>query len=146
MREKRQLKQCHDLLSLSDFKPVLTNEQENIKLKIINDFLQKEFLPPKKEDLLLLGLGKDVEVEEIIISMITKAELIKINEDTLMLPQTVEIAASKLKAYIIQNESISVAEFRDLINSNRKTAIALLEYFDQIKLTKRNDEKRILAK
>ena len=146
MIERGELKQYHDLLSLSGFKPVLTNEQEKIKLKIINDFLQKEFLPPKKEDLLLLGLGKDVEVEEIIISMITKAELIKINEDTLMLPQTVEIAASKLKAYIIQNESISVAEFRDLINSNRKIAIALLEYFDQIKLTKRNGEKRILAK
>ncbi len=146
MIEKRQLKQCHDLLSLSDFKPVLTNEQEKIKLAIINIFLQKEFLPPKKEDLFLLRLGKVEEIEEILISMITKGELIKINEDILMLPQTIEMAIRKLEDYIIQNEAISVAEFRDLVNSNRKTTIALLEYFDQIKLTKRSGEKRILAK
>lgn len=146
MIEKGELTQHHDLLSLGDFKPSLTKEQESIKLGIINAFLQKGFLPPKKEDLLLFKLGKDEEVEEILISMISKSELVRINEDTLMLAETIESSIAKLKDYIMENEAISVAEFRDLVNSNRKTAIALLEYFDQIKLTKRNGEKRILAK
>lgn len=146
MIEKVELKQYNDLLSLSDFMPTLTNEQETMKKKIIDVFLQKEFSPPKKEDLFSSILGKGEEMEEMLISMISKAELIKINEDILMLPQTIEIGKEKIIDYIMQNESISVADFRDLINSNRKVAIALLEYFDQIKLTKRNDEKRILVK
>ncbi|MDY0234662.1 MAG: selenocysteine-specific translation elongation factor [Gudongella sp.] len=146
MIEKGKLKQYNDLLSLSDFKPIFTKEQESIKNQIINHFAQKEFSPPKKEDLFSMGLGKNEETEEILINMITKSELIKVSEDTLMLPESIELAIEKLKDYMVQNEAISVAEFRDLINSNRKIAIALLEYFDQIKLTKRNDEKRILAK
>lgn len=141
-----ELNQYSNLLSLSEFKPELTKEQKKIKTKIVNDFIKKEFSPPKKEDLFLLELGKNEEMEEIIISMITKGELIRISEEILILSETLKKAIEKLTDYITKNESISVAEFRDLINSNRKIAIALLEYFDQIKLTKRNGEKRILAK
>ena len=45
---------------------------------------------------------------------------------------------------INENGSISVGEFRDVLNANRKVSIGLLEYFDGIKLTKRDGEKRVL--
>ncbi|MFA9423839.1 MAG: SelB C-terminal domain-containing protein, partial [Sedimentibacter sp.] len=46
--------------------------------------------------------------------------------------------------YIIQNNKIAAAEYRDLLNTNRKNAIGLLEYFDMIKVTKRVGNDRIL--
>ncbi|HKM00681.1 MAG TPA: SelB C-terminal domain-containing protein, partial [Sedimentibacter sp.] len=41
------------------------------------------------------------------------------------------------------NKKITAAQYRDLLNTNRKMAIALLEHFDMIKLTKRLENDRI---
>ena len=49
-----------------------------------------------------------------------------------------------LKNYLIENRYITASEYRDLLNTNRKIAIGLLEYFDQLKITKRIEDKRIL--
>ena len=45
-------------------------------------------------------------------------------------------ALELLKEYLNKNSTITTGEFRDLLNTNRKVTIALLEYFDQIKITK----------
>ena len=42
------------------------------------------------------------------------------------------------------NNEITIAEFRDMNNLNRKMSLALLEDFDLKKITKRYEEKRIL--
>ncbi|MDD4727088.1 MAG: SelB C-terminal domain-containing protein, partial [Tissierellia bacterium] len=52
---------------------------------------------------------------------------------------------SELISFINKNGSITVAEFRDLLGTNRKIALALLESFDQKRITKREDNKRILT-
>ena len=46
--------------------------------------------------------------------------------------------------YLKKNKQITVAEFRDIIKSNRKTSIAILEHFDRNRITKRIEDKRIL--
>lgn len=53
-------------------------------------------------------------------------------------------AKSKLTAYLQTNGSIDAAGFRDLLLTNRKVSIALLEYFDASNLTIRVDNKRQL--
>ena len=47
--------------------------------------------------------------------------------------------------YLKKNKQITVAEFRDIIKSNRKTSIAILEHFDRNRITKRIEDKRILS-
>lgn len=46
--------------------------------------------------------------------------------------------------FITKNGDISAGQYRDLIGASRKYAVALLEYFDSIKLTKRVEDKRVL--
>lgn len=48
----------------------------------------------------------------------------------------------KLAKYLEENEKITVAEFRDLIGFSRKNAIAILEYLDREKFTKRDGDFR----
>ena len=43
-----------------------------------------------------------------------------------------------------KNEGIKVSEFRDLINSNRKISMLLLEVFDKEKIVVRRDDVRFL--
>jgi selenocysteine-specific elongation factor len=42
--------------------------------------------------------------------------------------------------------SISVGGYRDILGTNRKVAIGILEYFDQLKVTRRSGENRVLYK
>ena len=55
---------------------------------------------------------------------------------------------NKAKKILIEfieiNNKITAAEYRDLLGTNRKNAILLLEYFDKIRVTKRNANDRIL--
>ncbi|MPN39765.1 hypothetical protein SDC9_187294 [bioreactor metagenome] len=53
-------------------------------------------------------------------------------------------AKDKLISYIKKNGDINVGILRDELKTNRKVAVALLEYFDEIKLTKRVENTRIL--
>ena len=41
---------------------------------------------------------------------------------------------------------MTVAEFRDIINTSRKYAVPLLEHFDSMKFTRRVGDKRALIK
>lgn len=138
----------------------LEQELENIKLKghiihydekdikIKNNILkilgESCFSPPKREEINAKINVSNVEFTEVFNSLISSGELIKINEDVIMRKEDYQLALSRLKEYIKDNGQISVGEYRDLLNTNRKVAIALLEYFDQQKITKRNNDKRTL--
>jgi selenocysteine-specific elongation factor len=52
----------------------------------------------------------------------------------------------KLRAHLSQHESISTAEFKDLVGASRKFVIPLAELFDARKVTLRVGERRLLRK
>ncbi len=55
-----------------------------------------------------------------------------------------EEAMKKLRNHMAQNESISLAEYRDLLGTSRKYAVLILEYLDEQKVTVLADDVRIL--
>ena len=51
-----------------------------------------------------------------------------------------------LMAYFENHDELTVADYRDLIGFSRKGTVLLLEHFDGIALTKRNENSRTLIK
>ena len=49
-----------------------------------------------------------------------------------------------LRAYLAEHDSISVGEFRDLTNSNRRYSLMALEFMDTIHFTRRQGDQRTL--
>jgi len=84
------------------------------------------------------------ESSNIIDYMIAEEELVEINKDEVILKNNLENIKEKLIKYLKENEKITVVDFRDLIESNRKHSIMILEYFDSKNLTKRIEDYRIL--
>jgi selenocysteine-specific elongation factor len=78
--------------------------------------------------------------------MLEFGEIIKIADDTFASDRIINSAKELLIDYLQKNNKISAAQYRDLLNTNRKSAITLLEYFDNIKITKRVENDRILNK
>ena len=80
--------------------------------------------------------------DDVISLMILDKILIKFN-DILTTMKLYEEAKQILTEFLDNNKRISAAQYRDLLNTNRKMAITLLEHFDMIKLTKRVENDRI---
>ena len=107
-------------------------------------FNKKSYQPPRRDELGdIIGMNKD-EVDEVFISLINSSYLVKLNEEVYLSKDAYELALVKLREYLISNNSISIGEYRDLLNTNRKVGLALLEYFDLLKITKRDKDIRVL--
>ena len=132
-----------DLIKLKGYNPAFTENQNKLREKILDNY--KNYLPMKNEDLAKELNVKIEKFEEVFNALINNGEIIRLSKDIYLSTENYKKALDILKEYITKNGSITIAEFRDLINTNRKIALGLLEYFDQVKLTKREGEKRVLV-
>lgn len=134
--------QENNLIRIKDYKPAYTPELKDIREKVLKEL--KDFNIPKKDELkssLDVNLDK---LEDVLNALIREKEIIKINEEIYIRTNLYNEALEKLVDFINSNGSIAAGEFRDLLNTNRRIAIGLLEYFDNNKITKRLEDKRIL--
>ena len=84
--------------------------------------------------------------EEIVNALIDLGELKPVSEDVLFRMKDYEVVIQRIEAAIRQKGSITLAEVRDMLNTTRKYAQALLEHLDSIGTTVRNGDARELRK
>lgn len=100
------------------------------------------FQPPTKEE---LSAALKIEQKSIsdILGMLTKeGVLVRINESTYLPAGVFNEIISLLKGFFAGKNEITVAEFRDLLNTTRKYALPFLEYLDANKITLRTGDVR----
>ena len=139
MVNEKKIKIVDKLISKYDFKVVLNDNQKAIKLDI-----QKQL---KKS-----GLTSILTVDEICINHNYKEVLesmigyeVELLDDIHIIDkENYEIAKNSLLSYIKENKEITLAEYRNLINSSRKNCLIILEHFDRNRITKRIGDKRII--
>lgn len=145
------LAQKNDFLFIIGFELKKDDKYNSIKGKIENLASSSEYNFVKLSQ--ILDIDKDlkapvdaISTEDILMSMIEAEEIIKIADDTFSSNTIINNAKELLIDYLRKNNKISAAEYRDLLDTNRKSAIMLLEYFDNCKLTKRVENDRVLNK
>lgn len=137
------LKILGDVVALKGFEVELSKKQAVLKEKIENLYKENEFKPPLLKDV-INSMNISKQDKNIIDFMINVNILVKISDDILFHAQAYNKAKELLKDYLSKNKEITLAEYRDLLNTSRKYVLPLLEHFDAIKLTKRIENKRVL--
>lgn len=137
------LKQFPQYLAALDFDLNLNETQKNIYESIKNRYLEAEFEPPNKSEL-QEEFGKFRDFLPLMDLLVEEDFLIRLSEDIYYPKEVLDRAEDILLAWFKENEEITLAEYRDLISSSRKYALALMEYFDSQRITLRQGEKRIL--
>jgi selenocysteine-specific elongation factor len=141
------IREKENALALFDFEIVFTEAERELKDKIIAEFKNNLYSPPGIEELknsLDLESGKEEKFNSIINYLILKQDIIRLNNEILIHSQAVEGAEKLLKEYLEENSEIELGEFRDLIDSSRKYALALLKKFEKDRLVKKNGDQRVL--
>ncbi len=133
------LKIKEETIALKDFEVKLTAQQKSIADRIEEEFIKANCNPPRPETI----INNKVE-EQVFQALVDWDSLIKIGEEIYFHKATYENSIIILKEYLKAHKEINAAEFRDLLSTSRKFAIALLERFDQEKITKRVGDHRTL--
>ena len=130
--------------ALSGFKVQFNKQQEHIRGTILQEYKKNRFNPPRLSELAAANRLNINQCQEVYIALIEMGELVKLDEDIAFSKDAYNEAAGLLRKYIKDNGSIQLGQFRDLLGTSRKYAMALLDYFDQNKITKRIGDNRVL--
>ena len=135
-----------DSVSLRGFTP---NPAPEVKAKLeqlARIYEQARLKPPSSRD-----AGERVGVDgrrqdELFAYLVSSGILVKINEELYFHNSAYQEASSLLRRHFQSAETLTLAQFRDLSGSSRKYIQALLEHFDQIRLTRRVGDHRVLKR
>lgn len=88
--------------------------------------------------------AKAVVGDELYYALIDQGELRPLNQDVVYAAAEYKQITQAIINFLHKNGSINAAQTRDLLQTSRKYAIALLEHLDDIKITRRVDDAREL--
>ena len=87
---------------------------------------------------------KEIVGEELYYSLIQMGELVKLSESIVFQQERLKHILSSTMQLLKEKQTITVAEFRDRFSTSRKYAIAILEHFDSLGVTRRDGDFRRL--
>lgn len=145
MLREKMIKEVSGSIALYDYTPALTKVQIEASKKIMSliDGHHQSLIPIS--DLATLKLDKNVTFD-VLYYLINYEFLVKINDETIMNMASYKTFKEIMLEHFKVHDVLSVAEFRDMTGMSRKSTVMLLEHFDRIKLTKRNENSRTLIK
>lgn len=126
------------LVRLSSHTVKLNPEQRRQADELLSRFRREPYTTPSYKDS-AAAVG-----EEVLSVLIGQGELVRVSADVLFLPETYEEIVSRIRAHIAREGSITLAQARDMLNTSRKYAQAILEHLDEIGVTRRVGDERIL--
>ena len=130
-----------DVVSLYEFE-IKYNPYQLKDKEMIEQKLKEARFTPLSINSLTNGKG---DTRELIESM-NGYSLIRLDEETIISADYYNKAVEKVKDFITTKNSMTLADFRDMLDSSRKYSMIILEYMDKEKITRRVENTRVLYK
>ena len=127
-----------DRLRLASHQARLTAEQQRAVDYLLYTFRQDPYTTPS------VSQCEEQVGAEVLGALVDQGQLIRLNEDVILLSGTFEEMQARIVDYLEENGTVTVAQVRDLFGTSRKYALALLGYLDERRVTRRVGDERIL--
>ena len=132
------LVQAGDFVARPDHRITFTPAQQARVGALLSAFRRQPATPPSMADSIAMTDA------EIISALLYQGVLVRLSEDVLLLGETYEAMVAGIVAHIKAHGSMTVAQVRDQFNTSRKYALALMERLDELKITRRVGDERVL--
>ena len=127
-----------DVVRQPDFVVTFTPELQKKIDALLAQFHRAPYTPPSAQDAeAAIGI-------EAVNALVAQGTLVRLNDQVLLTPQALQTMHAWVVATIQTHGEVTVAQVRDHFNTSRKYAVALLEYFDEKRVTKRVGDARVL--
>ena len=141
LHQEGKLRKLGDRYALSDFTVTLTKRQRGIREKLLKIYTTSGIETPITEHVMEgFPANERPEARQVLESLITSGELILLTPQICLYRKDYDRILEAAKAHFKENDSLTLAQLRDMLNTSRKYAQALVEYFDKIHITKKDGD------
>ena len=137
------IKAVADRYALADFSVHLTKKQNGIRERLLQIY-QKAGLevPGLDEVYAAFSSAEQTDCKQVVESLVSGGGLVMLTPQLCIHSQVYADICEKTKAFMDENEELTLAQFRDLLGTSRKYALAVLEYYDKNKILKKDGDVR----
>jgi selenocysteine-specific elongation factor len=132
------LAESETIIRLPEHAVRFSPDQQELINRLLREFQRTPYTTPSFKDS-VAAVGEDV-----VLALIETGQLVRLGPDVLLLSETYDELVTWVKEYIAQHGNVNVGQVRDAFNTSRKYALALLEYLDDQRITKRVGDERVL--
>jgi selenocysteine-specific elongation factor len=101
---------------------------------------RQPFAPPSLPE----AMQQSGATEEVVRALVQRGDLVRASQDIAFTKDAYEAAMSLVKEIAASQGSVTVAELRDRMGASRRPVLALLEYLDAQRVTRRVGDARVL--
>ena len=100
--------------------------------------------PPGIKDFAVEVRQSEGRLRDVLERLISEGKAVKVKGDLYFHSDVIEDLKKKVRSYLSEKKEMTPSEFKSVLDLSRKYMIPLLEYLDEIKVTIRTGDKRIL--
>ena len=124
-------------LALPEHQETFSDDEQKMLHSVESLFKTRPFNPPRPDEVAGAISAKPENIQKTLKILIEQELLIRVDKDLLFHREAVERARQLLTEYIRKEGGLESVKFKYLLDTTRKFAIPLLDYFDRIGLTRR---------
>ncbi len=144
MRSEGKLADRKGLLALPEHREQFNNAEQQLLQSIEALFRSQLFSPPGPQEIADRMHAAVPQVQRILRILTEQQKLVRVEQDLFFHTEAIATARERLVSYIKQNGGLESVKFKYLLDTTRKYAIPLLDYFDKIGVTRRDGYTRLL--
>ena len=146
LRQEGKLRRVSERYALADFEIKFTKRQNNIRQKLLQTYQKADLESPATDDVLAaFPQNEKTDAKQVLESLVTGGELVMLTPQICWYKDVYARVCGVVKQHFADHETITLGELRDLINSSRKYTLAVLEYYDKNRITKKDGDLRRLV-
>jgi selenocysteine-specific elongation factor len=125
------------LLALPEHHEQFNDAERDLLARIESLYRKRPFNPPDSQEVAADARVTEPQVTRSLRILVEQQRLVRVDQDLLFHADAVADARDRLTAHIRENGGLESVKFKYLIDTTRKYAIPLLDYFDKIGVTRR---------
>ena len=141
LHQEGKIRKLTDRYALSDFTVTLTKRQRGIREKLMGIYSTAGIETPITEHVMEgFPSTERPEAKQVLESLLTSGELVMLTPQICLYRKDYDKILEIARTHFETNDSLTLAQLRDLLNTSRKYAQALVEYFDKIHITRKDGD------
>ena len=144
LRSEGKLVERKGCLALPEHREQFNNAEQQLLDRVESMFKDRPFDPPGPQEVADKTRAALPQVQRVVRILIEQQRLVRVEQDLYFHAEAVATARERLIAYIKEHNGLESVQFKYVLNTTRKYAIPLLDYFDKTGLTRRVGYTRLL--
>ena len=145
LRKTKKIELNQQTVGLVGYGPKLSKGEKVLLGQLTEELKAAGLQPPTPKQLQATAKKNRDSVPQLLQLASDSGDLVKVAPDVFMHAEIVQQAQEKVATGIKENDGLTMSEIRQLLDTSRKYAVPLCEYFDSINFTKREGDKRVLG-